>query len=163
MRVRRRTAALTVACSVVGATVVLLWAGRSLRPEVTIADQDRKVTSGEPVTFEISVCSKSLLPMWTDDGKPHWQILDASGVTVADSSHYVFTLELKKLRWGPRSCRVVLSETWDQRAWNQAGAEPEPGKAGVPARGGRVPPGRYRLEASWGDLAQRSVEFEITP
>lgn len=112
MRTRKRTVALVVACSVVGTAVVLLWAGRSLRAEVAIAD--RRVTAEKPVAFEISVCSNSLLPMVTDDGKPHWQILDASGATIADSSHYVFTLELKRLVWGPRSCRVMLSETWDQ-------------------------------------------------
>jgi hypothetical protein len=127
MRRRKRTIALAVACSVVGAAVVLLWAGRSLRAEVAIADQDRRVTAEEPLAFEISVCSNSLLPMATDDGKPHWRIFDASGVTVADSSHYVFTLELKRLVWAPRSCRVMLSETWDQREWNQAEAEPEAG------------------------------------
>jgi|SRR5688572_12406287 len=150
MRTRKRTVALFMACSVVGAAVVLLRAGRSLRAEVAIADQDRKVTADEPVAFEISVCSNSLLPMATDDGKPHWRILDASGVTVADSSHYVFTAELKRLVWGPRSCRVMLSETWDQREWNQAGAEPEADTAGGPTRGDPVPPGRYRLEPSWG-------------
>ena len=159
---RRRTVALAVAGSVVAAAVVSLWAGRSLRPEVAMADQDRTVTAEEPVAFEISVCSNSVLPMWTDDAKPHWKIVDGSGAIVADSSHYVFTLELKRLGWGPRSCRVMLSETWDQRAWNRAGAEPEPGQAGGPARGERVPPGRYRLVASWGDLAARSVAFEIT-
>jgi hypothetical protein len=163
MRRRKQTLALAVACLVAGAAVVLLWAGRSLRPEVAIADQDGRVSAEEPVAFEISVCSNSLLPMLTDDGRPHWQIFDASGATVADSSHYVFTLELKRLVWGPRSCRVMLSETWDQREWNQAGAGPEAGKAGGPARGGPVSPGRYRLEASWGDLAARSVELEITP
>lgn len=44
---------------------------------------------------------------------------------VADSSHYLFTLEVKNLTWGPRSCRTGVSETWDERVWNQPTALPD--------------------------------------
>lgn len=99
----------------------------------------------------------------TDDHrrrKPFWQIVDVvSGQVVADSTHYVFTLELKRLTWGPRACRSVVAEAWDQRTWNQPGDEHE--QVGLLARGDTVPNGRYRIEAGWNGLDRRSTEIEL--
>jgi hypothetical protein len=152
----RKIALALVALSVVVA-VAGVAVGRSLRIEFKVSEL--AVSSGEPVDFDMSVCSNSWLPMTTDDSKPRWRIVDRSGTTVADSSHYVFTMELKTLQWGPRSCRIVFSETWDQRTWNQPGDARE--VDGILSRGDPVPVGRYRIEGTWGALEERAVEFEI--
>jgi hypothetical protein len=122
--------------------------------------EDRAWRQGETVAFSISVCSDSFLPMRTDDGKPSWRISDEAGDVVADSSHQVFTLELKTLSWAPRQCRRVSSVDWDQREWNQRALEPnEP--VGVPRRGDPVRAGQYELQAAWGDLKSAIATFEI--
>lgn len=132
----------------------------SLRVELSVPST--RVGSAPEVPFSISVCSNSPLPMTTADGKPFWQIVDvASGWAVADSSHYLFTLELKRLTWGPRACRSVLTEVWDRRTWNQPGDERDE-QGGLRTRGDMVPPGRYRIEAGWTGLARRSMEIELT-
>lgn len=115
--------------------------GRSLRAELTLDGATYEM--GESIEFALTVCSNSVLPMSTDDGTPSWQILDSEGDVVADSSHYVFTLELKNLTWGPRSCRTGVGETWDQRVWNQPTAVPlRPGRRwrSGPRRCGRARP-----------------------
>jgi hypothetical protein len=119
---------------------------------------------GESIEFALTVCSNSVLPMSTDDGKPLWQILDSEGDLVADSSHYVFTLELKNLTWGPRSGRTGVGETWDQRLWNQPTSLPDDLEiGGVPVRGDAVEPGEYRLEVKWGWLHPVSTTFDVRP
>lgn len=116
---------------------------------------------GETVTFSLSVCSEGFLPMRTGDGKPSWSITDEVGNVVADSTHQVFTLELRTLTWSPRQCRQVLSVDWDQREWNQRPPElNEP--AGLPRRGDRIRPGRYELQAAWGSLAPVTATLEVT-
>ena len=159
---RRSTAAVVALAGVVTATgiAVALTYG-SLRVELSVPKT--RVGSAPEVPFSISVCSNSPLPMTTADGKPFWQIVDvASGRVVADSSHYVFTLELKRLTWGPRACRSVLREVWDRRSWNQPG-DVRDEHVGLPARGEMVPPGRYRIEAGWRGLERRSTEIGLTP
>lgn len=155
---RRR---MRIAVGAAGLAVVLLAAASwmdSLRTELHM--EDRTWRQGETVAFSISVCSDRLLPMRTEDGKPSWRITDEAGDVVADSSHQVFTLELKTLSWAPRRCRWVLSVDWDQREWNQQELEPnEPG--GVPRRGDPVLAGQYELQAAWGDLQPTSATFEI--
>jgi hypothetical protein len=146
---RRHAGAAALAVAVFAAVLgAATWMG-NLRTELHIAET--RVPPGEPVRFTIRVCSSSLLPMRTDDGKPSWQITDEAGEVVADSSHQVFTLELKTLTWSPRQCRDAASVEWDQREWNQRAAEGDE-MGGVPRRGDRVPPGRYELTARWGDL-----------
>lgn len=135
--------ALVAVVTATGIAAVLTYG--SLRVELSVPTTP--VGSAPEVPFSISVCSNSPLPMTTADGKPFWQIVDvASGRVVADSSHYLFTLELKRLTWGPRACRSVLTEAWDRRTWNQPGDEPDE-QGGLPARGDMVAPGRYRIEA----------------
>lgn len=155
----RRLVRVGIASVVVFAAVLAAasWMG-TLRTELHV-DGDR-VSPGEPIHFTIRVCSSSLLPMRTDDGRPSWEITDEAGEVVADSSHQVFTLELKSLTWSPRQCRDAASVEWDQREWNQrAAAGDEVG--GVPRRGDRVPPGRYELRARWGDLEPGRHTFHI--
>lgn len=130
----------------------------SLRTELHL--EGRSYEQGETVPFALSACSESLLPMRSEDGRPSWSITDESGDVVADSSHQVFTLELRTLTWAPRQCREVLSVEWDQREWNQRGLEPKE-LAGVARRGDRVGPGRYVLRATWGELEPASATFEI--
>lgn len=156
----RRSIAAVVALGVVAATgIVAALSHGSLRIELSVPS--RQVGSGQEVPFAISVCSNSLLPMTTADGKPFWQIIEVtSGEVVADSTHYVFTLELKRLTWGPRACRSAIAEAWDQRTWNQPGDDRDPG--GLLARGDSVPPGRYRIEAGWNGLERRSMEIKLT-
>lgn len=158
----RRTALFSFAVVIVIGLVVAGNVGRSLRAELTL---DRvSYESGEPVEFTLKVCSNSVLPMTTEDGKPSWQIFDAADEVVADSSHYLFTLELKNLTWGPRSCRTGVGETWDQRVWNQPTAFPDDLEiGGVPVRGDAVEPGEYRLEVQWGWLDPVSTTFDIRP
>jgi hypothetical protein len=115
---------------------------------------------GEPVHFALNVCSNSVLPMRTDDGKASWRITNDAGDVVADSSHQVFTLELKTLAWSPRQCRQVLSVDWDQREWNQRPLEAGE-TAGVPRRGDAVATGRYELNAGWGNVGSERAAFEI--
>ncbi len=131
---------------------------KSLRTELHL--EGRSYRQGETVPFSLSVCSDSLLPMRSEDGKPSWWITDEAGDVVADSSHQVFTLEGKMLTWLPRQCRQVLSVDWDQREWNQRALEPNE-LAGVPRRSDRVGPGHYELRAAWGDLEHASATFEI--
>jgi hypothetical protein len=155
----RRRARLAVAAVGVFAAVLgtAIWMG-SLRVELHL-DDDR-IAAGEPVRFDIAVCSSSPLPMRTDDGKPSWEITDETGEVVADSSHQVFTLELKTLTWSPRQCRTALSVEWDQREWNQRALEPgEVG--GLPRRGDRVPAGTYELTATWGELDPQRRSLHI--
>lgn len=158
----RRTALFSFAGVIVIGLFVAGNVGRSLRVDLTL---DRSwYERGEPVEFALTVCSNSVLPMTTDDGKPSWRILDSEGDVVADSSHYVFTLELKNLTWGPRSCRTGVGETWDQRVWNQPTAFPDDLEiGGVPVRGDAVEPGTYRLEVKWGWLDPVSMTFDIRP
>jgi hypothetical protein len=130
----------------------------SLRTELHL--EGRSFAQGEAVPFALSVCSESVLPMRSEDGKPSWWITDESGDVVADSSHQVFTLELKTLTWAARQCRQVLSVGWDQREWNQRSFEPNE-SAGVPRRADRVDPGRYELRATWEGLEPVSATFEI--
>lgn len=122
--------------------------------------QGRSYEQDEIVPFALSVCSESLLPMRSDDGKPSWWITDETGDIVADSRHQVFTLELRTLTWSPRQCRQVLSVEWDQREWNQRAFESNE-RAGLPRRGDRLGAGRYELRATWGDLEPASVTFEV--
>lgn len=130
----------------------------SLRTELHLGD--RVYRQGETVAFSLSVCSDSFLPMRTEDGKPSWRITNDVGDVVADSSHQVFTLELKTLFWAPRKCRRVSSVDWDQREWNQRTLEPnEP--AGAPRRGDLVRAGQYELQAAWGDLKPITATFQI--
>lgn len=145
---------------VIATGIALARAYGSLRVELAVPST--RVGSAPEVPFSISVCSNSPLPMRTADGKPFWRIVDvASGRVVADSSHRFYTLELKRLTWGPRGCRSVLTEVWDRRTWNQPGDQPdEPGA--VRTRGDVVPPGRYRIEAGWTGLEKRSTEIELT-
>lgn len=133
------------------------WMG-TLRTELHL--DATRVSPGEPVDFTVRVCSSSFLPMRTDDGRPSWQITDEAGEVVADSSHQVFTLELKTLTWSPRQCRDAASVAWDQREWNQRPLEDDE-VAGVPRRGDRVPPGRYELRATWGELDPQRRTFHI--
>lgn len=130
----------------------------TLRPELEF--ESRSFKRGQPVHFALDVCSKSVLPMRTDDGKASWRITNEAGDVVADSSHQVFTLELKMLWWWPRQCRQVLSVDWDQREWNQRplGAGET---AGVPRRGAAVAPGRHELNAGWGNVGSKRAAFEI--
>lgn len=83
-----------------------------------------------------------------------------AGDVVADSSHQVFTLELKTLSWSPRQCRQVSPVDWDQREWNQRplGAGEA---AGVPRRGDTVATGRYEIKAGWGNVGSGRAAFEI--
>lgn len=156
----RSTAAVVALAGLVTATGIVAGLSHgSLRVELSVPST--RVGSGAEVPFTISVCSNSPLPMTTVDGRPFWQIVDVvSGQVVADSTHYVFTLELKRLTWGPRACRSVVTEGWDQRTWNQPGDEREQG--GLLARGDTVPNGRYRIEAGWNGLDRRSTEIELT-
>jgi hypothetical protein len=132
----------------------------SLRVELSV--RSTRVGSAPAVPFLISVCSNSLLPMATGDGRPSWRIVDvAAGRVVADSSHRFFTLELRRLAWGPRGCRSELTEVWDRRTWNQPGDEPAE-QVGLRTRGDLVRPGRYRIEAFWTGLEKRSMEVELT-
>lgn len=150
-----------VAVGAAGLAVLFLVAASwmdSLRTKLHF--EDRPYQPGDPVPFSLSVCSASLLPMRTEDGKPSWRITNEAGDVVANSSHQVFTLELKTLSWAPRQCRRVLSVEWDQREWNQRALEPDE-PAGVPRRGDIVPAGEYELEAVWGDLGPRRATFEI--
>lgn len=162
MRMTRRTALFSFAGAMVIGLIVAGNVGRSLRADLTL---DRaSYETGETVEFTLKVCSNSVLPMTTEDGKPSWQIFDAADEVVADSSHYLFTLELKNLTWGPRSCRTGVSETWDQRAWNQPTAFPDDLEiGGVPVRGVAVEPGEYRLEVKWGWLDPVSATFDVRP
>lgn len=81
----------------------------TLRVELEL--ETRSFEPGEPVHFALNVCSNSLLPMRTDDGKASWRIINEAGDVVADSSHQVFTLERKTFRGRPgsvdRSCRWI--------------------------------------------------------
>ena len=132
----------------------------SLRVELSV--RSTRVGSAPEVPFSIWVCSNSLLPMVTGDGRPSWRIVDvAGGRVVADSSHRFFTLELRRLAWGPRGCRSELTEVWDRRTWNQPGDEPDE-QGGLRTRGSMVPPGRYRIEAFWTGLEKRSTEIELS-
>lgn len=158
----RRAALFSFAGVVVIGLLVAGNVGRSLRADLTLdrASYER----GEPVAFTLTVCSNSVLPMRSDDGKPSWRILDSAGEVVADSSHYLFTLELKNLTWGPRSCRTGVGETWDQRVWNQPTAFPDDLEiGGAPVRGDAVEPGAYRLEVQWGWLDPVTTTVEIRP
>ncbi|CAN5869288.1 hypothetical protein BH23ACT2_BH23ACT2_11750 [soil metagenome] len=160
VRMTRRTALFSFAGVIVIGLFVAGNVGRSLRADLTLDRQSYEV--GEPIEFTLTVCSNSVLPMTTEDGKPSWQIFDAAGDVVADSSHYIFTLELKNLTWGPRSCRTGVSESWDQRVWNQPTAFPEGQLVdGPPVRGEAVGPGTYRLEVKWGWLDPVTTTFEI--
>ncbi len=150
-----------VAAAAAGLAVLLLVAASwmdSLRTELHL--EDRAYRPGETVTFSLSVCSDNLLPMRTEDGKPSWSIINEAGDVVADSTHQVFTLELRMASWAPRQCRWVLSVDWDQREWNQ-GLRESSELAGVPRRGDRVRAGRYELQAVWGGLNPASATFEI--
>lgn len=158
----RRTALFSFAGVIVIGLFVAGNVGRSLRADLAL--NRALYESGEPVEFTLTVCSDSVLPMTTEDGKPSWQIFDSAGDVVADSSHYVFTLELKNLTWGPRSCRTGVTETWDQRVWNQPTAFPEGQLVdGPPVRGEAVGAGTYRLEVKWGRLDLVTTRFEIRP
>lgn len=140
------------------AAVAMLASRSSLRVEASV---ESPATADEPTVLEISVCSNSVLPTATDDGRPSWQIRSASsGEVVADNSHAITTAELKRLQWRPRQCRVVTEEVWDGRRWNQAGAA-TPEVVGTPARGERVAPGHYLFVASWGNLEEVVVRFEV--
>lgn len=162
MRMTRRTALFSFAGVVVVGLFIAGNVGRSLRAELALDRATYEVD--EAIEFTLTVCSNSVLPMTTEDGKPSWQIVDDADEVVADSSHYVFTLELKNLTWGPRSCRTGVSETWDQRVWNQPTAFPDDQEVGgVPVRGEPVGPGTYRLEVKWGWLNPVTTTFEIRP
>ncbi|MGI8791588.1 MAG: hypothetical protein ACR2H3_00120 [Acidimicrobiales bacterium] len=139
------------------ALVAASWMG-TLRPELKFAGGSFE--RGEMIAFALSVCSKGVLPMSTDDGKPRWRITDGSGEVVADSSHQVFTMELKTLAWSPRQCRQVLSVDWDQREWNQLPILPGE-TLGIPRKGDPVLPGRYDLRVGWGALQDELASFEI--
>jgi hypothetical protein len=162
MGMTRRAALFSFAGVVVVGLFIAGNVGRSLRSELAV---DRATyEAGETVELTLKVCSNSVLPMTTEDGKPSWQIFDAADEVVADSSHYVFTLELKNLTWGPRACRTGVSETWDQRVWNQPTAFPDDQEVGgVPVRGEPVGPGTYRLEVRWGWLDPVTTTVEIRP
>lgn len=151
-----RVAALSLAvfAAVLGAAI---WMD-TLRTELHM--DGARFSPGEQVGFDIRVCASSYLPMRTDDGRPSWQITDEAGQVVADSSHQVFTLELKTLTWSPRQCRDAASVEWDQREWNQRAAEGDE-VGGLPRRGDRVAPGRYELTVTWGDLAPERRSFRI--
>lgn len=114
---RRRAGQVVIGAVALVLVIVLVgsWMG-TLRSELEL--EGTSYEPGEPVHFALSVCSNRVLPTRTDDGKPSWRITDESGNVVADSSHQVFTLELKTLSWAPRECRRVLSVDWDQRKWN---------------------------------------------
>lgn len=160
--VRRRPypAVVAVAVLVIATGIALARTYGSLRVELSVPST--RVGSAPEVPFSISVCSNSLLPMATGDGRPSWRIVDvAGGRVVADSSHRLFTLELRRLTWGPRGCRSELTEVWDRRTWNRPGDEPAE-HVGLRTRGDLVPPGRYRIEAFWTGLEKRSVEVELT-
>lgn len=158
----RRTALFSFAGVMVIGLFVAGNVGRSLRSDLAL--NHAWYEPGESVEFTLTVCSNSLLPMTTDDGKPFWQIFDPDGDVVADSSHYVFTLELKNLHWGSRACRTGLDEIWDQRTWNQPTAFPDDQEVGgVPVRGETVDPGVYELKVKWGWLDPVSTTFEIRP
>lgn len=162
MGMTRRTALFSFAGAVVVGLFIAGNVGRSLRSELALDRSTYEVD--EPIEFTLTVCSNSVLPMTTEDGKPSWQIVDDADEVVADSSHYVFTLELKTLTWGPRSCRMAVSETWDQRVWNQPTAFPDVQEVGgVPLRGEPVGTGAYRLEVKWGWLDPVTTSFEIRP
>lgn len=110
------------------------------------------------VSFEIHGCSNSFFPISADRRHGTWRIVDvATGDTVADTSHAVYALVLVTETFGPRECVRALTESWDGHYWNQDGRPDD----GTPVRGDRVRAGRYRLEASWGGLAAKHVEFEI--
>lgn len=156
---RRRPGAVVIGAVTLVVVIVVVGSWMvTLRSELEF--EGTSYERGESVHFALSVCSDRILPMRTDDGKPSWEITDESGNVVADSSHQVFTLELKTLSWAPRECRRVLSVQWDQRKWNQRPIE-EGETGGVPRRGEPVQPGSYELEAGWGDLPHESATFEI--
>jgi hypothetical protein len=101
----------------------------------------------------VRVCRIGLLPATTSGGggthlPVEFRVLNVEGSVVADSSHAVRTLELFTVHWLPGQCRSAHLH-WDQHYWNQAGAETPDDVVGVPARGPRVPAGRYVFEAMW--------------
>lgn len=157
LRRRRGKVAIAAVALFVSVFVAASWMD-TLRVELEF--ESRSFERGEPVRFALNVCSNSVLPMRTSDGKPSWRITNESADVVADSSHQVFTLELKTLSWSPRQCRRVLSVIWDQREWNQRSLEPGE-TAGIPRRGDAVATGRYELHAGWGDVGSQRAAFEI--
>lgn len=108
----------------------------------------------EVVVIRTRVCRSRPWPVTTGSGggsdlATSFRILDGVGDVVADSTHAVSTLELRRVLWLPGMCRTARHE-WDQRYWNR-NDPPEGDRAalGGPVRGERVPPGDYRAEVQW--------------
>jgi hypothetical protein len=102
------------------------------------------------VTFTVETCNVGA-PTTTEEGGPAFgfTILDGDGRVVADTRHVVSTLELRVVSWAAEECRHATGN-WDQHYWNRpedAPTEP-PEVLGFPNRGGRVPPGQYRVSIS---------------
>lgn len=120
--------------------------------EVT-TDKDR-YGPAETVQIAARVCRTAASPITTSSTGGtgvllSFRLLDArSDAVVADSSHYVLTMELRSVSWLPGQCRT-WAMAWDQHRWNQDPA-PQPQRVfGEVVRGPRVSPGVYRVEIQW--------------
>lgn len=93
-----------------------------------------------------------------------FEVLDAEGDVVADTTHRLHTMELRSVLWLPGQCRTAKQD-WDQHYWNRPGAD-EPDMLGTPARGDLVEPGNYRFRVTWvsahWDDIPRAVETATT-
>ena len=105
---------------------------------------------GETVQISGNACSQSF--WWFKEGVGGgggvhviWHVVDESGRTVADNSHQLMTAEMRQQIWWPRGCRSWKDE-WDLHYWNRPD---QPRSYAGPARGDPVPPGTYRIEATW--------------
>ena len=143
---------------------ILIYGGRALAGEPirghvegfrqVVETDHRTYAAQEPVEIKVTVCRSRPWPVVTSSGGGtdlliDFQVLDANGAIVADTSHKVITDELRPVPWLPGMCRTSRHE-WDQLHWNREDPfATERVVLGEPVRGEPVPPGGYRVRAVW--------------
>lgn len=143
-------------------------AGSHVNPEAsfTVRVKTDKVAYDRTETVRImtTVCSQAWWWRLTSEGPTNWEVIDSSGNVVADTSHRIYTLELRRQVWAPRQCRTI-EDTWDQRYWNRPrDAEREgDGLIGRVVRGDAVPLGSYRVESRWSGAAWDNAPRPLPP
>jgi hypothetical protein len=120
----------------------------------TVQTDQREYRPDDGVVIHTRVCRSRPWPVFTSSGGgtdllTSFAIIDSGGDVVADDTHAVRTMELRRVPWLPGMCRTARHE-WDQRYWNQ-GELPEGDRValGAPIRGERVPPDDYRAQVQW--------------
>jgi hypothetical protein len=132
----------------------------TVRVETDMATYERT----ETVRIMTTVCSQSWWWRTTSEGPTNWEVMDGVGNVVADTSHRIYALDLRRQIWAPRQCRTI-EDTWDQHYWNRPGdARQEPdGVVGTAVRGDTVPPGSYHVESRWSSAAWDKPPRALAP